>query len=249
MLIRNPGGHYRFLEGSDPYSCGTVADEGWQVVHATLRDPAPWREGFTRIEGHLAAAGLGMRALCGIELRCSDAYTIEGFASFNKGYHGILDELGLLIDGLNPVARTNVSPAFRPPSEQTLYGFSYVAEAEGGGDATFVVSGAGELRTAEVAGEAIVRRGECSPEAMLEKAACVVDAMSARLEGLECRWDAVSQVNVYTVHHVQNCVEKVLRQAVPPVGRLGVHWYPARPPVKEIEFEMDVRGVRKEIWV
>jgi len=27
----------------------------------------------------------------------------------------------------------------------------------------------------------------------------------------------------------------------------GIHWYPTRPPVQDIEFEMDLRGVANEL--
>ena len=44
MLLHNPQGHYRFLKGIAPYSCGVIADEGFEIVHVTLATPPPWRQ-------------------------------------------------------------------------------------------------------------------------------------------------------------------------------------------------------------
>jgi hypothetical protein len=184
-----------------------------------------------------------------VELRCGDPYTLDGFAAFNRVYYDVLAGMGLLVDGANPVARTNVAPALDPPDEQVLFAFSYVAPGPEDGVQTFVISGAGELRSGTVERAGIVRRGEQSPEAMGEKAACVAGAIGDRLEGLGCEWAQVTCVNVYTVYHLQACVERHLQDAMPPVRAAGVHWYPARPPVREIDFEMDARGVGDEVWI
>ena len=53
MLIANPQGHYHFLKGIDPYSCGVVADPGYEIVFVTLRSPTSWKEGFHLIDRHL----------------------------------------------------------------------------------------------------------------------------------------------------------------------------------------------------
>jgi hypothetical protein len=37
--------------------------------------------------------------------------------------------------------------------------------------------------------------------------------------------------------------------ALPAASRLGVHWFYSRPPVREIEFEMDMRGVDQEFVI
>ncbi len=249
MLINNPEGHYQFQEGSSPYSCGVVADEDWHVVHATLRTGFPWREGFDRVGSYLATAGLPPAAVCGIELRCPEPYSIEGFAAFNDIYYACLEEKGLLVDGLNPIARTNVAPVLTRPPEQHLHAFSYVTPSEGMTGRTFVVSGAGELRSMQVAGDAIVRRGENSREALVEKASCVAEAMRTRLDGLGCCWEDVTRVNVYTDHHAQVCIDEVLQETIQSVRRLGVNLLAARPPVADILFEMDMRGVRQEVWI
>src|SRR5262245_63795181 len=79
-------GHYRFLPGIAPFSSGAAAVSGYQVVHATLRSPIPWRDGFALIDRHLRAEGRPRAALCAIELRSPAPFTFDGFDAFNAGY-------------------------------------------------------------------------------------------------------------------------------------------------------------------
>ena len=124
MLFPNPKGHYHFLEGIEPYSSGAVADSGYEVVHATLRSPLPWQPGFEQIDRHLDREGGDRWALCGVELRCPAPMPMDGFIEFNESYRNLLESWDLLVDGRNPVARTNVSPVIEPPTETLLHGFS-----------------------------------------------------------------------------------------------------------------------------
>src|SRR5262245_23927225 len=92
MLRDCPNGSYRYLPGIPAFSSGVVATPGWEIVHATLRAPVPWREGFARVERHLREQGRPRTALCGIELRSPVPFTFEGFDAFNEGYRGLLKE-------------------------------------------------------------------------------------------------------------------------------------------------------------
>lgn len=247
MLLPNPAGHYHFLKGIDPYSSGVIADPGFEIVHVIFREEPPWRLGFERVEAHLAEQGLGRSSLCGVQLRCPRPYSIEGFIRFNDGYRGLLAEWDLLLDGLNPVARTNVAPSHESPPEPRMFAFSYTAPAAGNPPPSLVVAGAGELRGDALEAGAIVRRGDTSEEGMREKAVCVMDVMEERLRGLGAGWDLVDRVNVYTVHPLCGFVEEVLLRRIGPARRMGIHWHHARPPVEEIEFEMDLRGVHRAL--
>jgi hypothetical protein len=40
-MLHRPEGNFRYLEGSGTYCRGALADEGYAVVHATLRDVTP----------------------------------------------------------------------------------------------------------------------------------------------------------------------------------------------------------------
>ncbi len=206
-------GSYRFLPGIAPFSSGAAALPGHQVVHATLRAPIPWREGFDLIDRHLRAEGRPRAALCAIELRSPAPFTFAGFDAFNTGYQALLAEWKLLVGGENPIARTNVAPVVGAPTEPSLYGFGYTVPGAPPRP-TFIVAGAGEMRERGVGVEGIVRHGETSADAMREKAAHVMRTMEARLRGLGVGWADVTAIDIYTAQPVESFLaDTVLRPA------------------------------------
>ena len=244
MLIHNPNGHYYFLKGIDPYSCGVVAEPGHEIVHVTLTHLIPWHEGFVKIGAYLKLIGQSRNALCAIQLRCPEPFTMEGFITFNQEYCSVLQDWNLYIDGLNPLARTNVAPVINPPRESMLYGFSYVQPTNDSYQSTFVVAGAGELIDGILNPEGIIRRHETSIEAMREKIIYVVEVMRDRLAKLGGRWEIVNRINMYTNRNISHLAEDLV---LPSVNQLhGLNWYQSRPPVVGIEYEMDLRGVNRE---
>ena len=152
----------------------------------------------------------------------------------------------MFVDGINPVARTNVSPEMAGVAEPVLYGFSYSRACDPALPATFVVSGAGELPEGVLSHEAIVRVGETSDLAMVEKAAFVMYLMESRLVGLGARWSDVTAIDVYTVHPLERLLAEIILPRIGDAATHGVRWFDSRPPVEAIEFEMDLRGVRSE---
>ncbi|MCY3766030.1 MAG: RidA family protein [Gemmatimonadetes bacterium] len=198
---------------------------------------------------HLRRSSRMRNALCGVELRCPKPHPMDGFIRFNEDYCGLLASWDLLVDGMNPVARTNVAPLHNPPDETTMHGFSYTRPCREENGRTFVIAGAGELLEGELVRDGIVRRGETGPDAMREKAAYVVQVMADRLTGLEVTWDQVTAVDVYTAHRLDRLLEDVVLPGVGAAQGHGLRLYRARPPVIGVEFEMDLRGVRCEIRI
>lgn len=247
MLVENQRGHYAFLRGIAPYSSGAVALPGYEIVHAHFQEPVQWEMGFDRIANHLSDEGQDRFALCGVELRCPDPYSMDGFIAFNNEYCAVLEDWGVYVEDMNPVARTNVSPEFCAPEEPALYGFSYTVPARGDVGTTFVAAGAGELDSPKLVADAIIRRGDLSPEAMREKATYVMKVMEKRMVGLGGTWEEVTAADVYTVHPVIDVLEEVVFPKMGPAAIHGVKWFHARPPIVEIEFEMDLRGVKTEV--
>ena len=170
MLIAHPKGHYHFLKGIDPYSCGVIADPGYEIIHVTLAEALPWREGFARVDAYLATEDCERYALCAIELRSPAPFTMQGFIDFNGEYCSVLKEWGLYIEDLNPLARTNVAPFHDPPAEPALHAFSYIVPNDQIKRQTLIVAGAGELLEGTLVAEGIIRSGDTSPESMREKA-------------------------------------------------------------------------------
>jgi hypothetical protein len=247
--IDNSKGDYMFLPGIAPYSSGVVAMPGYEIVHATLRQPVPYRHGFDLIDQHLNAQGRPRYALCAIELRSPQPFTFAGFAEFNQGYQDILAGWDLLVNGQNPIARTNVAPAVNPPAEPSLYAFAYtVLRAASDTFPSFVVAGAGDIAGGLSAAN-IIRSGETSAEAMQEKAAHVMGIMQQRLTGLYGSWADVTAVDIYTVHSLAPFLAPIILEPMGQAAVHGIHWFYSRPPILGLEFEMDLRGVYREIWL
>jgi hypothetical protein len=246
MLLNFEPGNYRFLKGGFPYSRGVAAAPGFAIVHVRFVAPIPIGEGFERVRAHLTAKGRPLTALCAMELRSPEPFSFEGFKDFNKGYVAVLEQWGIVRDGLNPVARTNVAPAVAPPAEPSLYGFSYTIPADGAsGD--FVVSGGGEWPEGSRDPMDVVRRGDLSPQGLREKIQFVMGLMEGRLAGLGASWSRSTCIQIYTVHDIHPFVAAEI------AGRSGsAHgfvWHFSRPPIVTIEYEMDVRGVFAELMI
>ena len=248
-LVDHPTGHYRFLPGLAPYSCGAVSAPGFEIVHVTFQEPPPYRTGFARIARHLADGSRPKAALCGIELRSPRPYTFAGFGEFNADYAAILREWDVFVGGVNPVVRTNVAPVVGVPGETVLYGFSYTQPAEGSAPPTIIVAGAGELPEGVLARESIVSLGDTSPQGLRSKAAFVMDLMESRLRGLGGDWSHATTVDVYSIHPIDGLLRDIILGRIGAAAIHGVHWHYTRPPIEEVEFEMDVRCVRRELRI
>lgn len=246
MQIENRAGGYSFLKGISPYSAGVVASPGFEIVHVRLDPALPLRQGFAAIDRYLEEQHRRQQALCAVELRIPRPFTFQGFQDFNAVYVSILKSWGILQDGLNPVARTNVAPQKGVPSEPVLYAFSITLPARDV-PPTFVVAGAGELPEGSLDPHDVVRRGETSADALREKARFVMGLMSARLNGLGVTWGAVSSTQIYTVHDIHPFLAGDVLDPMGTAARHGINWHFARPPIQSIEYEMDLRACRREI--
>jgi hypothetical protein len=246
MRPDHPSGDYSYLPGISAFSCGTVARAGHEIVHVTLAQPVPWRAGFQRIDGHLREQGRARTALCGIELRSPAAFTFAGFDQFNAGYRGLLADWGILVGDDNPIPRTNVAPVVGAPTEPSLYAFAYTVPGRTPAP-TFIVAGAGELRDRARGPEGIVRHGETTAEAMREKARFVLQTMQERLTALGGDWPRVTAIDVYTAQPIHALVLEEILRVAGAAAIHGVRWFPSRPPIQGLEFEMDLRGVAREL--
>jgi hypothetical protein len=249
MLLPNSRGGYSFLRGIGPYSAGVIAAAGFTIEHVRLPGSVPWKDGFERVEAHLRAAGRPREALCAVALRSPKPFSFDGFNQFNAGYVEVLRRWELLVDGLNPIARTNVAPEVDPPEEPSMYSFAYTAGYPLGpaaGAISFVVAGAGELPEGSLNPQDVVRRGETSPHALAAKARFVLDLMEGRLDGLGASWGDVTVTNIYTVHDVNALLAPEILPRLGRAGQHGVTWHYARPPIVSIEYEMDLRGCIRE---
>src|SRR5262245_17896440 len=116
-VLKSTQGGYRFVSGVFQYSAGVAAEPGNEIVRARFAKLVPMMEGFSRIEKYLAGLGRPVHAFCACELRSPRPFDEAGFLAFNKGYVEPLQRWGIIKDGVNPIARSNVCPAVKPPSE------------------------------------------------------------------------------------------------------------------------------------
>lgn len=222
----------------------------YEIVNVRLARPLPYKDGFLVADEALEVYGRPQAALGAIELRSPRSFTLDGFNEFNEGYRESLAERDLFVDEHNPVARTNVAPEIGAPTEPVMVAFSYTAPASDDYSfPTFVVAGAAELVDARIANEAIIRPGETSPSALREKAEYVVNMMARRVKGLGGSWDDISAVGVYTVHQLEPLLTSTILPRIHSSTFAGVRWVYSRPPMEGLEFEMDVRAVRKEVRI
>jgi hypothetical protein len=241
-LTSFPGGGYEFIPGVFPYSAGVLAAPGFEIERVRFDSGVPIEEGFRRIKSHLAALGRPLTAFCACELRSPKPFSEGGFAEFNRAYVSVLESWGIVQGGLNPVARSNVCPELDPPAVPAVHAFAYTVPGSRSG---FIVAGSGEAP--EGRGnyrDHIVRRGDLSPDGLKEKARWVLGEQERRLRALGAGWGDVGAVQVYTIHNVFPWIgeELVCRRAM----RGGLTWHLTRPPVVDIDFEMDCRNVALE---
>jgi hypothetical protein len=247
QLTDNRAGGFRFLHGIAAYSGGVVSNPGFEIVYVTLQQPVPIAVGLDGIAAFLAAEKRPKAALCSISLRSPRPYSFQGFADFNAGYAAILKSWDIHVNGINPVARTNVAPVIGPPREPVLYGFAFTKPCPANGGPTFVVAGAGELPEGVLTREGIISLGDTSADGMRAKSQFVMDLIENRLQGLGVEWPVVSTVNVYTAHCLTPIVPEIILSRIGAAAMHGACWHYSRPPIEELEFEMDVRGTRTEL--
>lgn len=234
-------GNYRFVPGVFQYSAGVAAEPGYRIERVRFMKFVSLAEGFRLIEQVLKAAGRPLTAFCACELRSPRPFDEAGFEAFNKEYVGTLARWGLFDGKTNPVARSNVCPVIDAPEVPGFYAFSYTV-ADASAAPSFVVAGSGEAP--EGKGnykDHIVNLGDLSLEGLLNKARFVLGEMENRMGALGFTWSDVTATQLYTVHNVFPLMSKEIGQRGAMRG--GLTWHLNRPPVVDLEYEMDCRGV------
>jgi hypothetical protein len=237
-------GNYRFIPAVFQYSSGAAADSGFEIERVRFDKLVPLAEGFAQAARYIQAVGRQLTSFCACELRSPAAFTEEGFRKFNEHYVKTLAEWGIFDGTTNPVARSNVCPEIDPPSEPSFYAFSFTRPLEGV-TPTFVIAGGAEARSgAGTYPERIVRYRDLSPDGIKEKVRFTTGAMEERMNAFGFTWKDTTGVQAYSIRdfHPVLADELVRRGAL----RSGLTWHFARPPVIDLEYEMDCRRVMRE---
>lgn len=243
-IVFDAGGYRYVPSGVLQYSGGVAAQPGFTIRRVVFSQPVPVKEGFERIAQILKAEGRPLTAFCACELRSPESVSETGFSSFNTAYVQTLKDWGICDGTNNPVARSNVAPEVNPPSEPSFYAFSYTVPCDTA-ENTFVIAGSSEVP--EGKGnykDHLVRYQDISPDAIHEKGRWVLAEMERRMAVLGYTWDDCTGSQLYIVHNPHPFLEKEFAQRG--AMRFGLTWHYVRPPVIDMEFEMDCRRVLNE---
>jgi hypothetical protein len=237
-------GNYSFIPAVFQYSSGAAASPGHEIERVRFDKMPPLAEGFALIKQYIEDAGRPLTSFCACELRSPAAFTEDGFLKFNQHYVKTLAEWGLFDGTTNPVARSNVCPEIDPPAEPSFFAFSFTRPS-GNPSPSFVIAGGAESRDGPgTYPERTVRYRDVSPDGLKEKVRFTVASMEARLGAFGFGWKDTTAAQAYTVHDFHPVIaDELVRRGV---MRSGLIWHFARPPVIDLEYEMDCRRVLRE---
>ena len=234
-------GNYRFIPAVFQYSAGSAALPGYEIERVRFDKWLPLAEGFAAVAKYMKDAGRPLTSFCACELRSPAAFTDDGFRKFNEHYVKTLAEWGIYDGTTNPVARSNVCPEIDPPSGPSFYAFSFTRPSSNTTPA-FVIAGSGESQEGGgTYAERTVRYRDLSPDGIAEKVRYVVGVMEKRMAEFGHGWKDATSTQTYTVHDIHPVLaEAIVRRGA---ARAGLVWHFARPPVIDLEYEMDCRRV------
>jgi hypothetical protein len=248
MLIDTPNGGFSFVKGIGPFSSGAVANAGFEIVHVVAIPVIKLDDGYEVIERHMRDAGRPMNALCGMELRIPKPLTPAGFEEFNRGYLKRLAAWDVHLDGNNPIARTNVAIEIAPVAEPVLFGFYYTVPSSTRSH-TFVLAGAGEVKSMRGLDLEIVAGSDVSPAGLAQKTLFVMDLLGARLTETKLTWGDATAINLYTVHDAHPVIASTILPAIGAAAHRGITWHYSRPPIIAMELEIDAHATMQEIVI
>ena len=235
---------YRYIPGPFQYSGGVAALPGFAIERIRFAEPVALDKGFARIERYMKDAALPFTAFAACELRSPAPFDDEGFRAFNRVYCGTLERWGIMKGDVNPVARSNTCPEIGAPPVPSFHAFSVVVPATAA-IPNFVIAGSAEAQEGNYPySEKTIRYRDTSADALREKARFVLGQMEKRMAALGRTWADTTGAQVYTVHDLHPFLADEI--AARGVARHGLTWHYNRPPVKDLEYEMDCRGVQCE---
>ena len=237
-------GNYRFIPSVFQYSAGAAADDGYEIERVRFDQLVPLADGFALAAEYIQAQGRPLTSFCACELRSPAAFSEEGFRAFNLHYVKTLSEWGIFDGTTNPVARSNVCPEIDPPSEPSFYAFSFTRPTRARMP-TFVIAGGAEAREGRGSYvERTVRYRDLSPDGLREKVRFTTSQMEGRMAAFGFGWKDTTGVQAYSIRDFHHALaDELVRHGA---LRSGLTWHFARPPVVDLEYEMDCRRVTRE---
>jgi hypothetical protein len=242
--IHEPG-NFRFIPGG-LFSQGVAALEGSELHRVRFLRPQPLQEGFRQIAAFLQKKGRPLAALAACELRSPAPLARSDFEQFNRDYIELLASFGFSARPPYPIGRSNLAPLYSPPTEPSLFAFTYTAPVKRASEVRpvdFFISGKPENIDSEPGG--IFGGADVSADGLKSKAAYIIQALRERVLQLGAEWSSITASQIYTVHPVEAVVSSVFADSG--LTNVGLTLFPSYPPVRGMEFEIDVRAVRREL--
>lgn len=230
--MRGPGG-FRFLATDGPFSAGVAAEPGFEIVRLIAPRHTPLTDGFRLVERTLAAVGRPPAALCAMELRVPKPLSRAGFDEFNRGYVAQHERWGLRVDGHMAPARTNVAPEIDPPAEPALHAFCYTVEGHAP-RSNFVISG--------------VPEPPGTKGGLPAYWTAIVQTIAANMTELGVGWADVTEAQIYGARADHELFGETDLPRFGELVRRGLRWFFSRPPIDDLNLEIDVRGLASESW-
>jgi hypothetical protein len=226
-VIKAPGG-FRFLATDGPFSAGVAAEPGFEIVRLIAPRYTPLAEGFRLVERTLDAAGRPRDALCAMELRVPKPLSRAGFDEFNRGYVAQHERWGLRVEGRMAPARSNVAPEIDPPAEPSLHAFCYTVASQAPRN-TFVISG--------------VPEPPGTPGGLPAFWKAIVQTIDANMTALGVDWADVTEAQLYATRADHDLFAASGLPRFVELVRPGLRWFFARPPIDDLNLEIDVRAL------
>lgn len=241
-------GNYHYIPGGFQYSAAVLADPGFVIERACFDTPVELDQAFELMRQHLISIGRPLAALCACELRSAAQMSEAQFFEFNCGYVKVLANWGIFENNLNPVARCNLVAAENGPARPSIYAFSYTVPTEAAVNIpNFKTSGAAECPDRPGYRDNIVRLGEVTPDALLDKLTYAMGDIDLRLALMGVSWSDINKVHLYSVHNLHPIMHQQLLSKG--CALKGISWHCVRPPVEDIEIEIDVARISRQVLI
>jgi hypothetical protein len=242
----HPNNKFSYIPAINAYSSGVAPLKGFKLVGIRFDKPTIFSDSLKILANYLPKINLDMSNIVSFEFRSPMPFSFNGFSDFNKQYYDQLGKLELLINDINPIARTNVSPLFTEIKEPVLFGLHVLSEtSETNQD--FVVAGSGEVK-GDLDPKNIIARADLTQKGVEQKVLFVLEEMKQRLFTLKGKYIEPTEINVYTVHEIPNLIN-IINEYLPGLAKSSIHVWKCAPPILEVEFEMDLRRLSNQVLI
>ena len=244
-----PGG-YRFITHAFQYSGGVAAEPGFRIERARFASPPKLADGFDAIEAHLSRLGRPPTAFCACELRSPAQFTEAGFVAFNRHYVAAAGDVGHLPRRGQPGGALECLPRDRPAGRAGVLRLQLHGAERATATRPRALSAPAAARRA--------RAAPATPSASSGSATSRPTACARRRASSSARWSGAWRRSASagptsprrrSIRSSTSTRFSPTRSSAAARRAAGLTWHYARPPVQGLDYEMDVRGLARELVI